>query len=81
MEEGLGAVSLVGFGLGSRAASLLDALEVLEHAGVPVEESFSSRESFTFVMAGAQVVRGVEVLHGAFVEARPTAQVLDAARA
>ncbi|HEX2252370.1 MAG TPA: hypothetical protein VHQ65_03780 [Thermoanaerobaculia bacterium] len=48
---------------------------------MPVEESFSSRESFTFVMAGAQVVRGVEVLHGAFVEARPTAQVLDAARA
>jgi len=69
MDE-LGAVSLVGFGLGSRPASLLEACTLLHHAEIPVLKSFSSRESFSFVMAGRFVNEAVRLMHRAFIESR-----------
>lgn len=79
VREGLGAVSLVGFGLGSRAQSLLVACQVLRDAGVPVLETFSSRDSYSFVVACEDVASGVRVLHDSFVEIVPAA--VPAARA
>jgi aspartate kinase len=68
LEGGLGAVSLIGFGLGSRPAALLDALEVLEAGGIQVLDSFTGRESLSFVMDASRVQEGVRALHRAFVE-------------
>jgi hypothetical protein len=70
MQIGLGAVSLIGFGLGSRPEALFDALRVLGEAGFEVLDSFTGRESLTFVMDEAGVQDGVRVLHRAFVESR-----------
>jgi aspartate kinase len=64
----LGAVSLVGFGLGSRPAALLDALKVLEALNVPVIKSFTGRESLTFVVPRPVVDSSVKRLHRVFVE-------------
>jgi aspartate kinase len=64
----LGAVSLVGFGLGSRPASLGAAMAELGRGGVAVLASFTSRESLTFVVAPEAVDEAVARLHGAFVE-------------
>lgn len=69
IEEGLGGVSLVGFGLGSRPQALYDALRVLDEAGLTVLDSFTGRESLSFVLAAAEVEEGVRRLHRAFVEA------------
>ncbi|MFL6199523.1 MAG: aspartate kinase [Thermoanaerobaculia bacterium] len=68
LEGGLGAVSLIGFGLGSRPAALLDALEVLEESGIEVLDSFTGRESLSFVVDASRVQEGVRALHRAFVE-------------
>jgi aspartate kinase len=70
MQTGLGAVSLIGFGLGSRPAALLDALQAFEEAGLAVLESFSGRESLSFVMEASQVQEGVRTLHRAFVKGK-----------
>lgn len=59
----LGAVSIVGFGLGSRAANLLDAIEALESIQVPLIKSFSGRESFTFVIPRSRVDESVKRVH------------------
>ncbi len=82
MEVGLGAVSLIGFGLGSRPASLLDAFRVLQKAGIAVRDSFTGRESLSFLVDAAQVIEGVKLLHTAFVETqcRPTAHELSTGR-
>jgi len=64
----LGAVSLIGFGLGSRPAALLDALRVLEEENVPVIKSFTGRESLTFVIPRPLVDQCVKRLHRVFVE-------------
>lgn len=64
----LGAVSLIGFGLGSRPQALLEALRVLEEEDVPVIKSFTGRESLTFVIPRSRVDQGVKRLHRAFVE-------------
>lgn len=64
----LGAVSLIGFGLGSRPVALLDALRVLEAENVPVIKSFTGRESLTFVIPRPLVDESVKRLHRVFVE-------------
>ncbi|HYO11904.1 MAG TPA: aspartate kinase [Thermoanaerobaculia bacterium] len=81
METGLGAVSLIGFGLGSRPAALFDALRVLGEAGFEVLDSFTGRESLSLLMDEAGVQDGVRVLHRAFVEDRlgPAGSLLDGA--
>jgi precorrin-2 methylase len=61
-------VSLIGFGLGSRPAALLDALRVLEEADVPVIKSFTGRESLTFVIPRPWVDQSMKRLHRVFVE-------------
>lgn len=71
VETGLGAVSLVGFGLGSRPTALFDALRVLAEAGFEVLDSFTGRESLSFVIDASRVHDGVRTLHRAFVESRP----------
>lgn len=70
IATGLGAVSLIGFGLGSRPAALLEALQVLAGSGVDVLDSFTGRESLSFLVDAAQVQAGVLKLHQAFVESR-----------
>lgn len=64
----LGAVSLIGFGLGSRPAALLDALRVLEEENVPVIKSFTGRESLTFVIPRPLVDQSVRRMHCVFVD-------------
>lgn len=64
----LGSVSLVGFGLGSRPAALLDALRVLEKENVPVIKSFTGRESLTFIIPRSLVDQSVKRLHSVFVD-------------
>jgi aspartate kinase len=70
VEDGLGAVSLIGFGLGSRPAALFEALQVLAASGIDVLDSFTGRESLSFLVDAAQVQEGVLTLHHAFVESR-----------
>jgi aspartate kinase len=74
----LGAVSLVGFGLGSRPAALLAALRVLEEKNVQLIKSFTGRESLSFVIPQYEVDESVRRMHHAFVEARRTASQLAA---
>lgn len=64
----LGAVSIVGFGLGTRAEHLLYALEVLETNQVPLIKSFSGRESFTFIIPRLRVDESVRQLHNVAVD-------------
>lgn len=66
----LGAVSLVGFGLGSRPGALLDALAVLREGRVPLVKSFTGRESLSFVVPRASVDENVRRMHEVFVENR-----------
>lgn len=68
VEGGLGAVSLVGFGLGSRPAALFEALRALDDAGLEVVDSFTGRESLSFLIDASEVPRGVRLLHEVFVE-------------
>ena len=64
----LGAVSLVGFGLGSRPAALSEALAALSRIGAPVIKSFTGRESLSFVIPRAEVDSCVKRMHHLFVE-------------
>ena len=66
----LGAVSLVGFGLGSRPAALSEALTALGQMGAPVIKSFTSRESLSFIIPRAEVDSCVKRMHHLFVESR-----------
>jgi aspartate kinase len=70
LTDGLGAVSLVGFGLGSRPAALLDALRVLEEARVQLVKNFTGRESLTFVIPRTLVDESVRRLHRVFIGGR-----------
>jgi aspartate kinase len=70
LTDGLGAVSLVGFGLGSRPGALLDALRVLEGGRVPLVRSFTGRESLAFVIPRALVDVSVRRLHNVFIGGR-----------
>jgi aspartate kinase len=73
LTDGLGAVSLVGFGLGSRPAALLDALRVLEEERVPLVRSFTGRESLAFVIPRPLVDESVRRLHRVFIGGRALA--------
>jgi aspartate kinase len=64
----LGAVSLVGFGLGSRPAALSEALAAMGRIGAPVIKSFTGRESLSFVIPRAEVDSCVKRMHHLFVE-------------
>lgn len=68
VESNLGAVSLIGFGLGSRPAALFEALRALADSGLEVRDSFTGRESLSFVLEASRVQEGVRTLHAAFVE-------------
>ena len=68
VTAGMGAVSLIGFGLGSRPASLLEAFRLLEDAGIDLRGSYTHRESLSFLVPAAQVHDGVRALHRAYVE-------------
>jgi aspartate kinase len=70
LTDGLGAVSLVGFGLGSRPSALLDALRILEEGRVPLVKSFTGRESLTFVIPRPLVDESVRRLHRVFIGGR-----------
>jgi aspartokinase len=68
MESGLGAVSLIGFGIGSRPETYFDALRALEDAGFEVLDSYTGRESLSFVLETSCVHEGMRTLHATFVE-------------
>ena len=69
VRSGLGAVSVIGFGIGSRPASLLDAWRALETWGFEVQGSFTGRESLSFVLPAADVDEAVRRMHRRLVEA------------
>lgn len=81
ITDNLGAVSLVGFGLGSRPASLLSALNILRGANIPITRSFSTRESFSFVIPAHLVNETVQLMHCAFIETTQSAKFHVAASA
>ena len=66
----LGAVSLIGFGIGSRPAAFLEAFRVLEDADIEVRGSFTGRESLSFLVAAAQVRDGMHTLHQRYIESQ-----------
>jgi aspartate kinase len=68
MESGLGAVSLIGFGIGSRPETYFDALRALEDADFEVLASFTGRESLSFVLEASCVHEAMRTLHATFVE-------------
>ncbi|HYO12805.1 MAG TPA: aspartate kinase [Thermoanaerobaculia bacterium] len=68
VDGDLGAVSLIGFGLGSRPGALFDALRALEETGIEILDAFTGRESLSFLIAASQVDEGVLKLHRTFVE-------------
>ncbi|MGH8435002.1 MAG: aspartate kinase [Pseudomonas sp.] len=68
VADRLGMVSLVGFGLGSRPASFLDASGILRQAQVPVVKSFTTRESLCFVVPVSRVNASVALMHEAFIK-------------
>jgi aspartate kinase len=76
----LGAVTLVGFGLGSKPEALLDAIRILERQKAPLVKSFSGRESLTFIIPRSEVDESVRGMHRVFVEERQPARVLTAGR-
>jgi aspartate kinase len=66
----LGAVSLVGLGLGSRLTALLDASIELKKRDVTIIKSFTNRESLTFVIPQSRVDDCVKRMHTVFIERR-----------
>jgi len=78
VSAALGALSLVGFGLGSRPAALFGAIALLNQAGIEVLESFTDRESLTFVVAAAEVDEGMRLLHSHYLaDSEPAARSRD----
>ncbi len=76
VSEQLGAVSLLGFGIGSRPSDFFEALQSIQEHDIHVVEAFTDREALSFVVPVEQVDRGMRVLHEAFVE-RPVASLED----
>jgi aspartokinase len=64
VSERLGAVTLVGFGLGSRPWACLETLQILESRGVAVTGSFT-----TFIIPVPQVDECTRAMHLAFIGA------------
>jgi aspartate kinase len=81
VSDQLGMVSLVGFGLGSRPASFLDAFRVLQRAHISVAKSFTTRESLCFVIPISMVDKGVTLMHEVFIERRRSENILSAVSA
>lgn len=77
METDLGAVSLIGFGIGSRPKALWQALQALDRAELEVRGSFTGRESLSFLVDAERVEEGVRGLHQAFIETAGPAQEAD----
>lgn len=75
--DGLGAISLIGFGIGSRPAALFDALRALKDEGIEILDTFTGRESLSFLTAAAQVSAGVLKLHRTFVECCPPSSPME----
>lgn len=69
IRAALGSASLVGFGLGSRPRAFWDALNVLRRDGLEIQQSFSGRESFRFLLPVESIDTAVRLLHRVFVEA------------
>ncbi len=66
VEHGAAFVSVVGLGLGARAAALAEA--ALERAGVPILALRTSPTALTFRVPGARAADAVRALHTALVE-------------
>lgn len=62
-----GAVTVVGFGLGSRPAALYDAIRRLGEEEIAVVDTFTGRESLTFVVAIGDVDRAMRIFHRAYL--------------
>lgn len=71
VSDGLGAVSLIGFGSGSRPETFLAAARTLAEAGLRPREVFSKRGSLSFVLADDEVDAGVRALHRLLVDEGP----------
>ena len=71
LTDDLGAVSLIGFGIGSRPGSFLEAFRNLETAGIEVLGSFTGRESLSFLVDRDQVHQGMRALHRIYIEQQP----------
>jgi aspartate kinase len=72
----LGAVSIVGFGLGMRTAAMIDSYVLMESIGTPVIKSFTGRESLTFIISRDEVDKCVKQIHRHYVENKPQPQRL-----
>ena len=68
VSEVLGALTLVGFGLGSRPAALHEATRVLDEAKIEVHDTFTGRESLTFVVDVEKIDEGMRTLHSCYLE-------------
>ena len=68
VERDLGAVTLVGFGLGSRPLALLDAMRVLKDLDIKSSQIFTAREALTFVVPEGRVDEAVRTMHATLVE-------------
>ena len=66
--DGFGAVSVVGFGVGSRPHALLRATLALGRCEIPIRAAFASRGAISFVVAVSHVDEGMAALHRRFVE-------------
>lgn len=75
LTDRLGLVSIVGFGLGTRPAFFLSASKLLSQANISVMKSFTTRESLCFVVPANQVDEGVLLMHEAFIQTQPVAQL------
>ena len=69
-RDGLALVSCVGVGLEDRPDLSVRACEVLDAAGVAVQQLLTDSRTLTFVVAAAQRVLAVRALHAALVPAR-----------
>lgn len=65
---GLGAVTVVGFGIGSRPGSLYEVYRILQESSAGVLHSFSSRQSVSYVIPVERVDECVRLVHRRFVE-------------
>lgn len=71
VERDLGAVTVVGSGIGHNPRNLTRAMEVLRDAEVAVQGMDTSALRLTFFVAPGRVDDGVKALHRAFVEMAP----------
>lgn len=71
VTDQLGVVSIVGFGLGSRPAAFHRAYKCLAEAHIGVVGTFTTRESFSFLVAAAKVNEAVRLMHEDLIEKAP----------